>query len=69
MPVQASGVSPACYWFWTNERVENHGNGKGLPQNNPMWAQIVAEINQVNTLGLEASSVHKKTMHPLTLHN
>jgi hypothetical protein len=43
--LQASGVAPSCYWFWTNEGVEDHGSGKGLPQNNPMWGQIVREID------------------------
>eukprot|EP00035_Acanthoeca_spectabilis_P001424 m.80027 g.80027 ORF g.80027 m.80027 type:complete len:983 (-) comp10865_c0_seq1:26-2974(-) len=34
----------STFWLWTNEGVEDHGNGKGLPSNNPMWAELVAEI-------------------------
>ena len=33
-----------CMWLWTTESVEDHGTGKGLPQSNPLWAQLTAEI-------------------------
>ena len=36
--------SISCYWLWTTEGVEDHGTGKGLPQNNPLWAQLTNEI-------------------------
>jgi hypothetical protein len=32
------------YWLWTTEAVEDHSTGKGLPQSNPLWAQVAAEI-------------------------
>lgn len=40
----AANVSASCYWLWTTEAVEDHSTGKGLPQNNPLWAQLTAEI-------------------------
>ena len=34
----------STFWLWTNEGVEDHGNGKGKPQSDPMWQQLVDEI-------------------------
>lgn len=34
-------------WLWTTEGVEDHGTGKGYPQSNPLWDQLVAEIGIV----------------------
>ena len=40
----AATPSVACMWLWTTEAVEDHGNGRGLPQSNPLWARLAAEI-------------------------
>ena len=40
----AAMPSVTCMWLWTTEGVEDHGTGKGLPQSNPLWAQLTAEI-------------------------
>lgn len=42
--IVALKLNISTFWLWTNEGVEDHGNGKGLPSNNPMWAKLVAEI-------------------------
>eukprot|EP01046_Picozoa_sp_COSAG06_P003404 COSAG06_NODE_133_length_22471_cov_57.507286_6_plen_222_part_00 len=34
----------STFWLWTNEGVEDHGNGKGKPQSDPLWGQLVDEI-------------------------
>ena len=43
---RAAAAIPAadCWWLWTTEAVEDHGNGKGYPQNNPLWEQLRLEI-------------------------
>ena len=43
---RAAAAIPAadCWWLWTTEAVENHGNGKGYPQANPLWGQLRQEI-------------------------
>merc|ERR1719424_2703431 len=33
------------FWLWTTESVEGHTTGKGYPQSNPLWMQLVEEIN------------------------
>eukprot|EP00040_Diaphanoeca_grandis_P010907 m.55890 g.55890 ORF g.55890 m.55890 type:complete len:686 (-) comp22151_c0_seq1:41-2098(-) len=40
----ASKINITTFWLWTSENVENHSNGKGLPQSNPLWSRLVAEI-------------------------
>ena len=40
----AATPSAGCFWLWTTESVEDHGTGKGLPQSNPLWAQLTAEF-------------------------
>ena len=42
--IKASGIPLSTFWLWTNEGVENHGNGKGKPQSDPMWQELVQEI-------------------------
>lgn len=42
--VAAATPAVTCFWLWTTESVEDHSNGKGLPQSNPLWAQLTAEI-------------------------
>ncbi len=43
---RAAAAIPAadCFWLWTTEAVEDHGNGKGYPQSNPLWGQLTGEI-------------------------
>ena len=40
----AATPSVGCLWLWTTEAVEDHSNGRGLPQSNPLWAQLTAEV-------------------------
>ena len=40
----ASGIPLSTFWLWTTEDVEDHGTGRGYPQSNPLWQQLVAEI-------------------------
>ena len=42
--IVASKLNISTFWLWTSEQVENHGSGKGYPQSNPLWQQLVAEI-------------------------
>ena len=42
--IKASGVPISTFWLWTSENVEDHSTGKGYPQSNPLWAQLVGEI-------------------------
>lgn len=41
----ASIPSADCFWLWTTEAVEDHSNGKGYPQSNPLWGALTEEIN------------------------
>lgn len=34
----------STFWLWTTEAVEDHSTGKGYPQSNPLWKQLVQEI-------------------------
>ena len=40
----AATPSAQCMWLWTTEAVEDHSNGRGLPQSDPLWARLTAEI-------------------------
>lgn len=42
--IVALKLNISTFWLWTNEGVEDHGNGRGLPSSNPMWKNLVAEI-------------------------
>ena len=42
--IKASGVPISTFWLWTTETVEDHTTGKGYPQKNPLWAELVGEI-------------------------
>jgi hypothetical protein len=42
--IVASKQKISTFWLWTTESVENHGNGHGKPQSDPLWAKLVDEI-------------------------
>lgn len=42
--ITATKQQISTFWLWTNEGVENHGNGKGKPQSDPLWGQLISEI-------------------------
>jgi hypothetical protein len=42
--IVAAKIPIAKFWLWSAEPMENHGTGRGLPQNNSAWATMADEL-------------------------